>query len=145
MLSIDDEHPPFAFVLIEGSAIVSELSPAELLPSPRKRVNFSVSFAVDHVEKSRGRDTCSFTKTTHEHEYTLQSFPSHSVCSEPLAQKKFLKFFFLFRVNLLSKVVHFDELNHVSQALLARHREIRERNSSSAWTLRRAKPQHLWI
>ncbi len=32
MLSVDDEHPPFAFVLIEGSAAASELSPAELLP-----------------------------------------------------------------------------------------------------------------
>jgi PPOX class probable F420-dependent enzyme len=32
MLSIDDERPPFAFVLIEGAAVASELSPAELLP-----------------------------------------------------------------------------------------------------------------
>ena len=32
MLCVDDEHPPFAFVFIEGSAVVSELSPAELLP-----------------------------------------------------------------------------------------------------------------
>ncbi len=32
MLSVDDERPPFAFVLIEGSAIASELSPEELLP-----------------------------------------------------------------------------------------------------------------
>jgi PPOX class probable F420-dependent enzyme len=32
MLSIDDERPPFAFVLIEGTAVASELSPAELLP-----------------------------------------------------------------------------------------------------------------
>jgi PPOX class probable F420-dependent enzyme len=32
MLSIDDERPPFAFVLIEGEAVASELSPAELLP-----------------------------------------------------------------------------------------------------------------
>ena len=27
-----DEQPPFAFVLVEGSAVVSELSPLELLP-----------------------------------------------------------------------------------------------------------------
>ncbi len=32
MLSIDDERPPFAFVLIEGAAVASELSPADLLP-----------------------------------------------------------------------------------------------------------------
>ena len=32
MISIDDENPPFAFVLIEGTARASELSPAELLP-----------------------------------------------------------------------------------------------------------------
>ena len=32
MLSVDDEHPPFAFVWIEGTAVPSELSPAELLP-----------------------------------------------------------------------------------------------------------------
>jgi PPOX class probable F420-dependent enzyme len=32
MLSIDDERPPFAFVLIEGTAYGSELSPGDLLP-----------------------------------------------------------------------------------------------------------------
>src|SRR6516164_4452489 len=32
MLAVDDEQPPFAFVLVEGSAVVSELSPPELLP-----------------------------------------------------------------------------------------------------------------
>ena len=32
MLSIDGEHPPFAFVLIEGEAVASELPLAELLP-----------------------------------------------------------------------------------------------------------------
>jgi PPOX class probable F420-dependent enzyme len=32
MLSIDDERPPFAFVLIEGTAVPTELPPAELLP-----------------------------------------------------------------------------------------------------------------
>jgi PPOX class probable F420-dependent enzyme len=32
MLSVDDESPPFAFVWIEGTAVPSELSPAELLP-----------------------------------------------------------------------------------------------------------------
>lgn len=32
MLSVDDEQPPFAFVLAEGSAIMCEVSPAELLP-----------------------------------------------------------------------------------------------------------------
>lgn len=32
MLSVDDERPPFAFVLIEGVAAVSEPSPQELLP-----------------------------------------------------------------------------------------------------------------
>lgn len=32
MLAVDDERPPFAFVLVEGSAVVGELSPAELLP-----------------------------------------------------------------------------------------------------------------
>ena len=32
MLSVDDEQPPFAFVLIDGLAIASELSPADLLP-----------------------------------------------------------------------------------------------------------------
>jgi hypothetical protein len=32
MLSVDDERPPFAFVLIEGAAVASELPPEELLP-----------------------------------------------------------------------------------------------------------------
>lgn len=32
MLSVDDERPPFAFVLITGTAVVIELRPAELLP-----------------------------------------------------------------------------------------------------------------
>ena len=32
MLSVDDERPPFAFVLIEGSATIDELSPVDLLP-----------------------------------------------------------------------------------------------------------------
>jgi PPOX class probable F420-dependent enzyme len=32
MLSIDDEEPPFAFVLIEGVAVASDVEPAELLP-----------------------------------------------------------------------------------------------------------------
>jgi len=32
MLSVDDERPPFAFVLIEGVASASELSPDALLP-----------------------------------------------------------------------------------------------------------------
>jgi hypothetical protein len=32
MLSVDDEQPPFAFVLLEGSAIICQVSPAELLP-----------------------------------------------------------------------------------------------------------------
>jgi PPOX class probable F420-dependent enzyme len=32
MLSVDDEHPPFAFVLIEGVAQASEPSPDALLP-----------------------------------------------------------------------------------------------------------------
>jgi len=32
MISVDDEQPPFAFVFIEASAAVSELSPAEMLP-----------------------------------------------------------------------------------------------------------------
>jgi hypothetical protein len=32
MLSIDDERPPFAFVLVEGTSVPTELSPAELLP-----------------------------------------------------------------------------------------------------------------
>jgi PPOX class probable F420-dependent enzyme len=32
MLAVDDEQPPFAFVLVEGSAILSDLSPPELLP-----------------------------------------------------------------------------------------------------------------
>jgi PPOX class probable F420-dependent enzyme len=32
MLSIDDERPPLAFVLIEGTAVPAELLPAELLP-----------------------------------------------------------------------------------------------------------------
>jgi PPOX class probable F420-dependent enzyme len=32
MLAVDDERPPFAFVLVEGSAVVSDLSPPELLP-----------------------------------------------------------------------------------------------------------------
>ena len=31
VLSIDGEHPPFAFVLIEGEAVASELPPAEHL------------------------------------------------------------------------------------------------------------------
>ena len=32
MICVDDERPPFAFVTIEGTALVSELTPAELLP-----------------------------------------------------------------------------------------------------------------
>ena len=32
MLAVDDERPPFAFVLIEGSAVIDELSPEQLLP-----------------------------------------------------------------------------------------------------------------
>ena len=32
MISVDDERPPFAFVLIDGTAAVQELSPKELLP-----------------------------------------------------------------------------------------------------------------
>ena len=32
MISVDDERPPFAFVLIDGMADVEELSPQELLP-----------------------------------------------------------------------------------------------------------------
>jgi PPOX class probable F420-dependent enzyme len=32
MICIDDEQPPFAFVFIEGTAVASELSPADLLP-----------------------------------------------------------------------------------------------------------------
>ena len=32
MLCIDDERPPFAFVLIEGTAVAADLSPAKLLP-----------------------------------------------------------------------------------------------------------------
>jgi hypothetical protein len=32
MISIDDERPPFAFALVEGTAQGSELSPADLLP-----------------------------------------------------------------------------------------------------------------
>src|ERR1700720_2661348 len=32
MLCVDDENPPFAFVSIEGAAVASELSPAELSP-----------------------------------------------------------------------------------------------------------------
>jgi hypothetical protein len=31
VVSIDGEHPPFAFVLIEGEAVASELPPAEHL------------------------------------------------------------------------------------------------------------------
>ena len=32
MISVDYERPPFAFVLIDGTAAVEELSPKELLP-----------------------------------------------------------------------------------------------------------------
>ena len=32
MLAVDDEQPPFAFVLVEGSATLSDPSPPELLP-----------------------------------------------------------------------------------------------------------------
>jgi PPOX class probable F420-dependent enzyme len=32
MLAVDDEQPPFAFVLIEASAVVREISPQQLLP-----------------------------------------------------------------------------------------------------------------
>jgi PPOX class probable F420-dependent enzyme len=31
MISVDDEQPPFAFVFIEGVAVIEELSPARLL------------------------------------------------------------------------------------------------------------------
>ncbi len=32
MISVDDEQPPFAFVLLEGKADVAELPPLELMP-----------------------------------------------------------------------------------------------------------------
>lgn len=32
MVSVDDEQPPFAFVLVDGKAAVKELPPQELLP-----------------------------------------------------------------------------------------------------------------
>ena len=32
MLSVDDERPPFSFVLVEGVAVISELSPSAILP-----------------------------------------------------------------------------------------------------------------
>ena len=32
MVAVDDEQPPFAYVLVEGSAVLSEPSPRELLP-----------------------------------------------------------------------------------------------------------------
>ena len=32
MLSVDDERPPFAFVLVESAAVITELPPPELLP-----------------------------------------------------------------------------------------------------------------
>jgi PPOX class probable F420-dependent enzyme len=32
MISVDDERPPFAFVIIESGAAVKELSPQDLLP-----------------------------------------------------------------------------------------------------------------
>lgn len=32
MISVDDERPPFAFVLIDGTAVVEELLPEKLLP-----------------------------------------------------------------------------------------------------------------
>lgn len=32
MISVDDERPPFAFVLIDGTAAIEELSPEKLLP-----------------------------------------------------------------------------------------------------------------
>lgn len=32
MISVDDEQPPFAFVLVDSMATVKELSPAQLLP-----------------------------------------------------------------------------------------------------------------
>jgi hypothetical protein len=32
MLAVDDEQPPFAFVLVEGPAVMRAVSPAELLP-----------------------------------------------------------------------------------------------------------------
>jgi PPOX class probable F420-dependent enzyme len=32
MLAVDDEQPPFAFFLVEGSAVMREVPPAELLP-----------------------------------------------------------------------------------------------------------------
>lgn len=32
MISVDDERPPFAFVLVDGQAIVKRPSPGELLP-----------------------------------------------------------------------------------------------------------------
>jgi PPOX class probable F420-dependent enzyme len=32
MLSVDDEEPPFAFVLVDSTAVVEDLSPKELLP-----------------------------------------------------------------------------------------------------------------
>jgi PPOX class probable F420-dependent enzyme len=38
MLAVDDEQPPFAFVLVEGSAIMREVSPAlQLVESTRDR------------------------------------------------------------------------------------------------------------
>src|SRR6266446_5140180 len=62
-----------------------------------------------------------------------------------ISAKKFLKFFFVLRVTLFSKIVYLDELNLVFEAAACKTPEIRNRNSSSAWTLRCVKPQHLRI
>jgi hypothetical protein len=52
MISIDDERPPFAFVLIEGTAIPTELSPAELLPwSTRIAKRYKGTERADAYEK----------------------------------------------------------------------------------------------
>ena len=67
-----------------------------------------------------------------------------------ISAKKFLKFFFVLRVTLFSKIVYLDKLNLVSEAAACKTpgsllTKIRDWNSSSAWTLRCVKPQHLWI
>ena len=54
MISIDDERPPFAFVLIEGTAIPTELSPAELLPwSTRIAKRYKGTERADAYEKRK--------------------------------------------------------------------------------------------
>jgi len=60
MLSVDDENPPFAFVLIDGAAVASELPPDELLPWSTRlaRRYLGAELAEAYGKRTRLRANC---------------------------------------------------------------------------------------